>query len=105
MVYPTKKAYDYFEECNSVLHKNYYAVRNGGAGLKKVIDYLLELGESNRFSMPVCHLELLLERFFKVNMLFEVRQINEQLRAQRQREMIEKKAIYASKSMAGHALT
>ena len=104
MVYPTKKAYDYFTECNSVLHKNFYAVRNGGAGLKRVIDYLLELGESNRFSMPVCHLELLLQRFFKVNMLFEVRQINSQIRAEQQRKMIEKKAIYASKSMAGHAL-
>ena len=104
MVYPTKLAYDYFDFCNSVLHKNFYAVRQGGAGLKKVMDHLLEVGESNKFSMPVCHLELLLERFFKINMLFEVQQINNQLRAQRLREMIAKKAIYASKSMAGHAL-
>jgi hypothetical protein len=103
MVYPTRLAYDYFSLCNSVFHKNFPAVHKGGTGLKRVMDHLLEEGESN-FNMPVCHLELMLERFFKINMIFEARQINSHIRAENARKRKETKAKFASKSMAGHAL-
>ena len=103
MVYPSRLAYDYFDFCNDVFHKNFPAVHKGGTGLKVVMDHLLEVGES-KFNMPVCHLELMLQRFFKINMIFEARQINNHIRAENARKRKEKKAKFASKSMAGHAL-
>ena len=68
----------------------------------------MEVGKA-QFGIPECHIKLLLDRFFKIRMYFECRQINNVLKMKQIEEAklskSKKKAgrIYASKSAAGHA--
>ena len=102
MTYPTKLAHDFYSYCESVWHKNHYAVRKGGPGLQKVMDHLLEEGEAR--GIPVCHLELTVNRWFKIRMYFEARQLTNIWKREQARKKQESKSKHASASMAAHAL-
>ena len=101
MIYPTLKAIEFFTHCEKIYRQNQYAIRRGGDPLDEVMTHLKEVGLRDH-NMPVCHLQLLIDRFFKIGMYFEVRQKNVELKVEKSKKKADK--IYASKSAAGHAL-
>ena len=96
---PTELAHKYYSYCESIWHKNHYAVRNGGRGLERVMEHLFEVGEKE--GIPVCHLELTVRRWHKIRMYFEARQLTNILNRHKAEES---KSKHASASMAAHAL-
>ena len=99
---PTALAHNFFSYCESIWHKNHYAVRHGGQGLQRVMDHLFEVGEER--GIPVCHLELTVRRWHKIRMYFEARQLTNILNRHKAAEKKESKSKHASASMAAHSL-
>ena len=103
--YPSAVAIHFFSHCEGVFSKNEYAIRRGNEVLDQVLDHLEDVGKVE-YGMPHCHIRLLLNRFFKIRMYFECRQINLVLKEKQIQETKTKKnarKIYASKSASGHA--
>ena len=100
MVYPTLLAIEFFQTCEGVYQQNPYAISRGGDPLDEVMKHLEEVGLKN--GMPECHLNLLIARFFKISMYFQVRHCNVKLKIEKYQKKADK--VYASKSAAGHAL-
>ena len=94
MVYPTSLAIDFFQYCEGVYQQNPYAIRRGGDPLDEVMKHIEEVGL--RDGMPECHLSLLIARFFKISMYFQVRHSNVKLKIEKYQKKADK--VYASKS-------
>ena len=99
---PTALAHNFYSFCESIWHKNHYAVRNGGRGLDRVMEHLYDVGEER--GIPVCHLQLTVQRWHKIRMYFEARQLTNIWKRQQAEEKKECKSKHASASMAAHAL-
>ena len=63
-----------------------------------------DVGRSTDYDIPICHLNLLIKRFFKFRTYSEASHMNNKLREEKKKLNIESKSKYASRSMAAVAL-
>ena len=104
LTYPTETARLFFSYSESVYNNNCFAIRRGGHALDLVFEHLHTVGRSSDYDIPICHLDLLIRRFFKIRMYFEASEMNNRLREYKVQHNVENKSKYASRSMAGVAL-
>ena len=98
-ILPSKLACDVLESANAKFMTNRNQFSKAPRTLDKFIDWLKEDLAENFPDFPLCHLDLILRRFFKVRMYFWARFLDAQL----QKEIKDQKTKnYGSRTMQGY---
>ena len=79
LIFPSKLAYEVFEIANARFMENRDSFVTVAKGLDKFIDWLRKDLIEIHPDFPLCHLDLILRRFFKVRMYFWARYLDAQL--------------------------
>ena len=98
---PSKLACDVFEKANADFIANRDQFSKAARCLDKFINWLRDDIVANFQDFPLCHLELLLTRFFKIRMFFWASFLDAELQ-----KMIkeQKNKTYDSRAMTGYQL-
>ena len=98
---PSKLACDLFERSNASFMTNRDKFAEAPRALDKFIDWLKDDLLENFPDFPLCHLDLLLRRFFKVRMYFWARFLDAELQKSIKDQ---KNKTYDSRTMTGYSL-